>query len=177
MKKRLLFLLLLFFIFSLSYAQQVPVTFYTKYECCDSLISEGWWLQSDYGHEPKRNEDGYFALYMGIKYFASFFLSRDDLIWETNFQYEVTEDSPREVVIEIPQIAKFLSLTAGYNSIYSVYLDCSGLCEGYCVDYYKNGNKRLEGNFSNGRPLGKLIFYDESGNISYIEKYSKKRSL
>jgi hypothetical protein len=57
------------------------------------------------------------------------------------------------------------------------YCCCDTICNGYNVDYYKNGEKRIEGNFINGKPVGKLIFYNKNGRISYVEKYSKKGKL
>jgi antitoxin component YwqK of YwqJK toxin-antitoxin module len=47
-------------------------------------------------------------------------------------------------------------------------------CEGKQIDYYANGNKRIEGFFNKGKPIGELIFYKRDGSINYIEKYNKK---
>ncbi len=54
---------------------------------------------------------------------------------------------------------------------------CDQLCNGYCVDYYKNGTKRIEGNFVEGVPRGKIIYYKPNGTINFIEKYSKSGKL
>ncbi len=54
---------------------------------------------------------------------------------------------------------------------------CDEPCEGYQVDYYKNGNKRIEGNFKKGKPKGKVVYYHPDGAINYTEVYSKKGKL
>jgi hypothetical protein len=54
------------------------------------------------------------------------------------------------------------------------YCCCDKKCDGKQVDYYQNGVKRLEGNFNEGKPVGKLIFYDQKGKIKEIHKYNKK---
>lgn len=51
---------------------------------------------------------------------------------------------------------------------------CGIPCDGYQVDYYKNGKKRIEGNFKKGKPKGKVVYYHPDGAINYIEIYSKK---
>ena len=54
------------------------------------------------------------------------------------------------------------------------YCCCGEECEGKQVDYYANGNKRVEGFFNKGKPIGKLVFYKIDGSVNYIEKYNKK---
>lgn len=50
---------------------------------------------------------------------------------------------------------------------------CEEKCNGYQIDYYTNGNKRVEGYFKKGRPIGKLFFYYSDGVI--MEKYIATR--
>jgi hypothetical protein len=57
------------------------------------------------------------------------------------------------------------------------YCCCDKKCEGAIVDYYKNGNKRIEGFFKSGTPIGRLKFYHPNGKLSMIKKYSKKGRL
>ena len=51
---------------------------------------------------------------------------------------------------------------------------CDEPCDGYQVDYYKNGNKRIEGTFKKGKPKGKVVYYHPDGTINYIEIYNRK---
>jgi hypothetical protein len=57
------------------------------------------------------------------------------------------------------------------------YSCCNNLCEGYYVDYYDNGKKKIEGNFKNGLPIGELIFYKYNGAKTQIHYYDKKGLL
>jgi hypothetical protein len=53
------------------------------------------------------------------------------------------------------------------------YLCCDNLCEGYNVDYFDNGKKKMEGNFKAGLPLGPLVFYNADGKVREIHHYDK----
>jgi len=53
------------------------------------------------------------------------------------------------------------------------YFCCNNLCEGYNVDYFDNGNKKLEGRFKKGFPVGQLIYYRPDGNRKEIHHYDK----
>ena len=57
------------------------------------------------------------------------------------------------------------------------YCCCDQKCEGLQIDYYENGNKRIEGFFKEGLPMGKLKFYSSNGKLSMVKKYSKKGKL
>ena len=50
------------------------------------------------------------------------------------------------------------------------YLNCNKLCNGIETDLYSNGNKRLEGNFINGKPK-EIKFFRENGIIEKQEIY------
>lgn len=53
------------------------------------------------------------------------------------------------------------------------YFCCDKACEGYNVDYFDNGNKKLEGHFKKGNPVGQLIFYYPDGRKKEIHHYDK----
>jgi len=53
------------------------------------------------------------------------------------------------------------------------YLCCDNLCEGYNVDYFDNGKKRIEGTFKNGLPIGQLILYNSEGKKKEVQHYDK----
>jgi len=65
------------------------------------------------------------------------------------------------------------STRANFNG----YCCCDKKCEGRQIDYYENGSKRIEGNFVEGKPVGKLIFYDSKGNVQEVHKYNGKGRL
>jgi len=61
------------------------------------------------------------------------------------------------------------------RTAFSGYCCCDKKCEGRQIDYYENGNKRIEGKFVGGKPVGKLIFYDpKGGSVREVHKYNKK---
>lgn len=57
------------------------------------------------------------------------------------------------------------------------YCCCNQKCEGDQVEYYSNGNKRIEGCFKEGLPQGNLKFYYPSGQIKQVDEYNKKGYL
>ncbi len=53
----------------------------------------------------------------------------------------------------------------GYLSYCDKYDNSKDSCDGYCVWYYKNGNKVRESNFSNNILIGTTTFWHEDGRI------------
>lgn len=49
-----------------------------------------------------------------------------------------------------------------------LWLCCDNKCEGYQVEYYDNGNKRIEGTFKNGKAIGNINYYDQRGKLISI---------
>tara|TARA_Y100000591_G_C21771353_1_gene665743 strand:- start:704 stop:925 length:222 start_codon:yes stop_codon:yes gene_type:complete len=43
--------------------------------------------------------------------------------------------------------------------------------EGPWVSYYGNGNKKIEGQFENGREVGRWTYYNEDGSVKKIKEY------
>lgn len=46
-----------------------------------------------------------------------------------------------------------------------IYKDCGKICEGYVEDFYENGNLRIRGNFSNGKPKDSLVKFYHNGKV------------
>lgn len=57
---------------------------------------------------------------------------------------------------------------------FSGYCCCDRKCEGRQIDYYQNGNRRIEGNFIGGKPVGRLVFYHPDGSVKEVHQYSRK---
>ena len=53
------------------------------------------------------------------------------------------------------------------------YQCCDKPCEGYNVDYFDNGRKKVEGTFKMGIPIGQLIFYNPDGTKKEIHHFDK----
>ncbi len=100
--------------------------------------------------------------------------------------------------ISIPKI-RFVT-GSELHSKYWNYYNCDILCDGKIIDYYSNGNKRLEGVFKNGKPteityysnvkeiiesketyeIGKLNiikieYFDKEGNLYEYQKIKWKK--
>jgi hypothetical protein len=60
------------------------------------------------------------------------------------------------------------------GKVWSGWFYCGKKANGHCVDYYQNGNKRVEGNFRNGKSVGKVGFYDINGNLKQWAYYNNQ---
>lgn len=80
---------------------------------------------------------------------------------------EINEMPLQIDTLQIPKI-KF-AYESVLHSQYWDYFNCDKLCDGLEIDYYPNGNKRLEGDFKNGKPIH-IIEYLENG-IKEIENF------
>jgi len=63
------------------------------------------------------------------------------------------------------------------SNSWSGFCYCGEPCDGFLIDCYKNGNKRVEGHFNKGKPKGKIVYYSPDGKINSIEIYNRKGVL
>ena len=54
------------------------------------------------------------------------------------------------------------------NTKYLKYYNCNQICNGYQVDYFKNGKKRLEGDFVDGKPKWEREYEQNGSSIKYF---------
>lgn len=154
---------------------QTKVIFYLKDECRDSLINIEWKVIES-GNEVTRDANSkYFILDFKKEYFVYTTYFRGNYMRLINFSFKVTEKDSIVRLVELPKLAKFF--TGNSLNFDERYFICEQICDGYCVDYYDNGNKRVEGCFVKGLPKKKLVYYNPDGTKEYIEKYSKKGTL
>lgn len=76
--------------------------------------------------------------------------------------------------INVPKI-RFVTPNALHSTEWNYY-KCSKLCNGIETDFYPNGNKRLEGNFKNGKP-SEIKEFNRNGKLetqTFYENYSLK---
>jgi antitoxin component YwqK of YwqJK toxin-antitoxin module len=153
----------------------VSIAFFLKDMCNDSLKANDWEVVDKYGTKLKMSKNGSFELYKGEKYFVAIEYYRGIYLKLINFTYQVVAEQKSDSTIVIPKIVK---LHEGSSVNFEErYFNCNQLCNGHCIDYYINGERRMEGNFSDGKPIGKLIFYNKDGKVDYIEIYSKNGKL
>ena len=96
---------------------------------------------------------------------------RNDLVFNTDiFPTFMFENKLRTKEIIIPAYKLGLEISDFWNSKY--YYN-NVLCNGLITDYYKNGNKRIEGRFKNGKAR-KLKYYNEQGLLEKTERINKQ---
>ncbi|MBF8151598.1 hypothetical protein ITJ86_16980 [Winogradskyella sp. F6397] len=111
-------------------------------------------------------------------------------------QYSTTLKTKNDT-IRIPKI-----LFASGNELHSkrwTYLNCEKVCDGKETDFYKNGNKRTDGTYSNGKPIEikeyrkngtlraqyfyenltlnyqRVVYYDENEDLEEYQTYENKK--
>ena len=77
-----------------------------------------------------------------------------------------------------PSLKKKKESKESYKPVnYIRYQCCGEKCEGTQIDYYNNGNKRIEGIFESGLPKGKVTFYYPNGKVKEIRMYNEEGIL
>ena len=67
---------------------------------------------------------------------------------------------------------KLVECVGGMHSGFSGFCVCDmERANGYLVDFYPNGKKRIEGTFKEGHAVGKLTYYYSSGGIKEVHYY------
>ena len=128
--------------------ENLDLVFYS--ECSDKIISPEFDIDIVHGSENVK--------------ILTYYIERGEWI----SQNTITIDLRKNDTIRIQKI-----LFGGGNELHSqrwTYLNCNKICEGKETDYYSNGNKRLEGNFENGKP-SEIKFYRENGTFESQEIY------
>ena len=96
-------------------------------------------------------------------------LINEDFVKSFSKTIEIKENKKYIDTLSIPRIL-FTTKTA-LHSDYWNYFNCNKLCNGKEIDFYPNGNKRLEGIFKNGKPLN-IIYFRENGTKESGEFYN-----
>lgn len=159
---------------------QIPVRFLVQDYCRDSLVNadfeEVYEGEKRYFKTPLSKEsDGTYLFEEGKEYSVHLLITRgEEWYWDRSFLYRPTKHS-RDTILSAHTISKLkqTNFALGPERDYDRFFRCGELCEGYCVDYYRNGKIRLEGNFTEGFPVGDLKIYDEKGYLKRIDKYDE----
>lgn len=138
--------------------------------CRENEESVKWEVIDNYGNQLIADENGGFLLQSGKEYFVATEYYRGDLLKIINFTYSTNAEEKIDTTINIHRVDKFHK--GNSVNFEERYFNCDKLCEGKIVDYYNNGEMRLEGVFKNGSPIGKLIFYKKDGSVCRVEKYN-----
>ena len=142
--------------------------------CYDYLVPVEAEVVDNYGNSQILLSDSIIQLSNPGEYFISISYLRNGRLKLISNTFSIP-DEPFELIITIPRIAKFhadesvLSPTLFYN--------CTEVCDGFCKSRYDNGSIQIEGKFSEGKPIGKIKYYNKDGTQNRIEKYNRKGNL
>lgn len=164
-------LLLLLFNFT-SHSQEIEFTLYGKSRCNKKVKQLKYFGLTKEGEDFTPKDSSGFIILKPGKYKLSYVLDEIDTS-ELNKVYEIWNKEIVSDTINMISIIKYIDPPTTRPNFIGYYC-CNNKCDGNQIDYYANGNKRIEGCFSLGKPKGKLIFYYPSGSIRKIEKYNKK---
>ena len=166
--------LLLQLIFLTSQAQEIQFKCYLRSNC-DGSFKE---LQN---YQLQKKDFQYFSLNSGtiaslpdtgIYILRSYYLAVEGDSMLVYIGYGLNIDTIKQVDIYESIILHNNESTK--EKAWSGWLCCGKKCEGFNVDYYNNGNKRLEGKFKKGKPVSDLKAYNGNGKLRYIEYYNKR---
>lgn len=167
--KKVLVYFFIWFIYSMgcNHAQIIKFELYLADNCTDTIGRIDFYtlMKDSVSYYPKNN-DGITYLPDTGEYILSTIFDDEIIVYDIKNRESIID------TIESKTIQFCLEPTT--RVAFSGYCCCGVPCEGKQVDYYHNGNKRIEGVFNRGKTTGKMIFYKRDGSIDYIEKYSKK---
>ncbi len=167
-------LILLLFAFTKSYGQ-IEVELYFKDGCDNSVRKLDYELVDlDKPGEPIESINSKAILPTKGVYLVSSSYSKGDKVISFNLTLEIKDFHFFVDTLSIPRI-KFTT-TNELHSTYWNYFNCDKLCNGDEIDFYPNGQKRMEGDFREGKPV-RMVEYRDDGTreraiwykIGYLE--------
>ena len=198
MKKLLTYIFLFGFLLT---EAQIEVKYHFKSQC-NSLIAQdsiSFELQNLESNESYYSEDSKVKIPTLGKYELSVTIKNGK--YERSYEEKIIIKESI-IIIDTLTIPRILFETDNNSETdYSKYFKCDKVCNGYEVDYFENGNKRLEGNFVEGNAIWETEFerdgssikyyydksnrytkweyYDQNGNLTeyFVNKYKKKHFI
>ncbi|NDV67882.1 hypothetical protein D0T66_03100 [Dysgonomonas sp. 25] len=151
------------------FSQDIQYKLYGKYLCNDSICTiDLYSLQKDQFKIYSTNDDLILLPDTGCYMLLTSYTDPRDTIRVNISNFGLNSDT-----IIIMSIVEYLSPSKNQGG----WLCCEKKCEGYLVDYYNNGEKRIEGLFKKGRPVGEIRYYRINGSLMAIDYYNKKGHL
>ena len=180
---------------------QIEVEFHFKNLCQSKIIKDSisFELQNLITMESFYSENSKVIIPSTGKY--ELFVTISNGKYERSYEEKIEFKESKKVIdtLTIPKI--LFETEKDSETDYSKYFKCDKVCNGYEVDYFENGNKRIEGNFVNGNAIWETEFerdnssikyyydesnrytkweyYDQNGNLTqyFINKYKKKHFI
>jgi hypothetical protein len=187
-------IILILFTFSLTGLYgQAEVELYFQNDCDNSIKKlEFELLNLNDSNETIVSKNGIAVLKNTGSYLLTSYYAWGNLVGSFNHTIQI-EDKRLADTLNIPRI-KFTTESA-LHSRYWNYFNCDKLCDGLEKDFYPNGQKRLEGEFKNGKPsrlteyrsdgtketefwyvagttlYTRVDYFDEAGKLDEFDKY------
>lgn len=111
-------------------------------------------------------EPGIYSLVWVLAFMDESFLGRT---------YEISDQAMVSDTVNFYSVYSCLEPTT--STRFAGYCCCDAKCDGEVVEYFSNGNKRVEGKFEEGIPVGELKTYYPDGRLKQLDKYNKKGRL
>ena len=148
-----------FFIIAKSYAQ-IEVELYFK-DGCDNSVRKLEYEIVDLNKPDQHFESSNSKVTVPVKglYLVSSSYSKGDKVSAFDLKLEVTDFHFFVDTLSIPRI-KFTT-NKEMHSTYWSYFNCDKLCNGEEIDFYPNGQKRIEGDFREGKPVRWVEYRDD----------------
>jgi antitoxin component YwqK of YwqJK toxin-antitoxin module len=174
MKKLLIFIFLLGF---LTAEAQIEVFYLFKNQCELSIVQDSisFELQNLITDESFYSENSKVIITNTGKY--ELVVTINNGKYQRSFEEKIEFKDSKTIIdtLEVPKI--LIEIDIDSETIYSKYFKCEKICDGYEVDYFENGNKRLEGNFKNGNAIWETEFERDGSSIKYyydkLNRYTK----
>jgi hypothetical protein len=163
-------LLLFFFIQAHVKAQSLHYTCYKKSVCSNRPSQVKRFSLSNSDTTFRSNESG--ICY--VTKLGSYFLLSSEI--DTGVEPPKVEFTTFTNVQDTVQTwAMYPILIQGYGDDLAPgdWVYCDNRCDGIKIDYYKNGQKRVEGKFKKGKPVSYVRFYDPAGKVVNVEQFDK----
>lgn len=163
-------LLLFFFIQAQVTAQSVHYTCYKKSVCSNRSSQVKRFSLSNSDTTYRSDESG--VCY--VTKLGSYFLLSSEI--DTGVEPPKVEFTTFNNVQDTVQSwAMYPILIQGYGDDLEPgdWVYCDNRCDGVKIDYYKNGQKRVEGKFKKGKPVSYVRFYDTTGKVVNVEQFDK----
>jgi len=171
MKKLLTYI---FLFGSLLTEAQIEVKYYFKNQCNSLIVQDSisYELQNLETNESYYSENSKVIIPTLGKYELSVTIRNGK--YKRSYEEKIIFKESKKI-IDTLTIPKILYETDNNSETdYSKYFKCDQVCNSYEVDYFENGNKRLEGNFVNGNAIWETEFERDGSSIKYYYDKSNR---
>ncbi len=150
-------------------AQPIEVELYFHNSCKSTIDTMEFELVDLFSSKTYSSQHGIVKVDTMGYYMLSIYLLNENYV-ESYYKYiDILQEGKITDTIFIPKI-RFQTETA-LHSQYWNYVNCGQICNGEEIDFYPNGNKRISGFFTNGKP-SEITEYRNNGTKETISFFT-----